>query len=264
MEILIGTDPEVFIRNKETKEVVSAIGYIPGTKDEPHKISEEGHAVQTDNIMAEFCVPAASNPLKLSEDISICIKAINNMLPDNLETVIQASAKVSEDYLNNEQARLFGCDPDFNTYTLNQNLPPSADTNLRTAGGHIHIGYDNPEFEVNMKIVQAMDLFLGVPSIILDIDTERRKIYGKAGAFREKKYGVEYRVLSNFWIKTEESIIWAFEQAQRAVDFAINNDWLDDETQLKIQLAINDQNIDIVNELTEKFNLTTEFNKVLV
>ena len=34
-----------------------------------------------------------------------------------------------------------------------------------------------------------MDLFLGVPSILIDPDTERRKMYGKAGDYRLKEYG---------------------------------------------------------------------------
>jgi hypothetical protein len=37
-----------------------------------------------------------------------------------------------------------------------------------------------------------------------DKDTERRKLYGKPGAFRPKPYGCEYRVLSNAWVDKPE------------------------------------------------------------
>ena len=46
-----------------------------------------------------------------------------------------------------------------------------------------------------------MDATLGLASLLFDPDTKRRSLYGKAGAFRPKSYGVEYRVLSNRWIK---------------------------------------------------------------
>lgn len=55
--------------------------------------------------------------------------------------------------------------------------------------GHIHIGYNNPEIEKSVDIIKAMDLFLGIPSILMDKDTLRRSRYGKAGAFRFKSYG---------------------------------------------------------------------------
>jgi hypothetical protein len=70
-----------------------------------------------------------------------------------------------------------------------------------------------------MSLIRALDLFLGVPSIILDKDTQRRRVYGKAGAHRLKKYGAEYRVLSTFWTETDELIEWAYEGTQRAIDF---------------------------------------------
>jgi hypothetical protein len=37
-----------------------------------------------------------------------------------------------------------------------------------------------------------------------DKDKERRKLYGKPGAFRPKPYGCEYRVLSNAWVDKPE------------------------------------------------------------
>ncbi len=51
-----------------------------------------------------------------------------------------------------------------------------------------------------------MDLFIGITSLFLDDDNLRRSMYGKAGCFRNKSFGVEYRVVRNFWITTENYI----------------------------------------------------------
>ena len=124
--------------------------------------------------------------------------------------------------------------------------------------GHIHIGYDNPDYLTSLAIIKAMDLFLGVPSIILDSDNIRRKTYGKAGAFRPKKYGVEYRTLSNFWITDQKSVNWVFKQVQKAVDFVNNKIELSDEDQLNIQIAINTGNTEAVLKILTKFNMVHE------
>lgn len=262
--VLVGSDPEVFVTNIKTGEIVSAIGLIPGTKDEPFNI-EGGCAIQTDNVMCEFCVPPTNNATQLYASIQLALATLDSMLPENIKTTIIASATLDQKYLNNKQAKTFGCDPDFNVYTLSPNVAPDSRGNLRSAGGHIHVGYENPDWEMNLKIVRAMDLFLGIPSILLDEDTERKKMYGKAGAYREKPYGVEYRVLSNFWIKTEESIAWAVRQTLKAVEFASEEDYLDDETSMEIQLAINNQDLNLACKLAKKFNIILDFqNKELV
>lgn len=257
--VLIGCDPEAFVKDKKTGEICSAIGLIPGDKDHPHKISENGHAIQTDNVMVEFCVPPSNNSVKLFKDITYCLAFINQILPSNLETVIQASATLDKKHLKSKQAKTFGCDPDFNVYTLQPNVPPNSRGVLRSAGGHIHIGYENPDFTKNLKIVRAMDLFLGIPSILLDTDTERKKMYGKAGAYREKPYGVEYRVLSNFWIQSQETVDWAVKQTNKAVAFASEEDWLDDETSANIQLAINNQDLDLACKIAKRFDVLLTF-----
>lgn len=62
-----------------------------------------------------------------------------------------------------------------------------------------------------------MDVFLGVPSIIIDPDTERRKLYGKAGCFRLQPWGVEYRVLSSYMMKNDNFIRYVYKQTMTAV-----------------------------------------------
>jgi hypothetical protein len=51
MQVSVGADPEVFVRNAEG-EPVPACGLIPGTKAEPHRV--DSGAVQVDGLALEF------------------------------------------------------------------------------------------------------------------------------------------------------------------------------------------------------------------
>ena len=123
-----------------------------------------------------------------------------------------------DDQLDNEEAKRFGCSPDYNAWTLQTNPVPSHENpNFRSCGGHIHCGHvegDGNEFLLDpygkVEMVRMMDTFHGVLSTILDssVDAiERRKLYGKAGCHRPTDYGLEYRVLSNFWMKSPQLVM---------------------------------------------------------
>jgi hypothetical protein len=94
---------------------------------------------------------------------------------------------------------------------------------MRTAAGHVHIGWkrsnnkiDLRHFEASRLLVKQLDYMLGVPSVLLDKVCARRMMYGSAGAFRPKKYGAEYRVLSNFWLEDKALMKWVFDSTQAA------------------------------------------------
>lgn len=255
-KITLGADPEVFLRDKISKEIVSAEGLIGGTKDEPKAISAVGHSVQEDNVMAEFNIPAAIDAASFSRDIQFVLDYLNDNTPDNLETHVLPSAILDKKYLETDQALMFGCEPDFCVWKAAENEPPNAESDLRTCGGHIHVGFEDPEFEQCEAVIQAMDLFLGVPSILMDTDTRRREMYGKAGAFRTKDYGVEYRTLSNFWIATDELRQWAFNNTLKAIEFINEGNTISPELEAKIVECIDTQNSDLAEELVKEFNIT--------
>jgi hypothetical protein len=224
--ILIGTDPELFL--EKDGEIISAEGLIGGTKYEPIPISDKGHAIQEDNIMVEFNIPASDSAVDFVNNINF-VKDYLNVLTEirGCKLNYSASAEINPKYLKTPQAKLFGCEPDFNVYLKAMNEAPKAGGNLRTCGGHIHIGYDNPNQEDSEKIIYAMDAVLGLESILLDPDDRRKEMYGKAGCFRFKSFGVEYRTLSNFWIKTDESITWAYNKSMEAIEL-INSGIIDE------------------------------------
>lgn len=136
--------------------------------------------------------------------------------------------------------------------------PEAADTtNVRSAGFHLHCGYQSPEIDRSLRLVLYFDAFLGLPSIIIDKDDKRRTLYGKAGCFRLCKYGVEYRTLSSYFMKDEEHLKWVFIQINRAIR-AYNEGWTLPDGEL-VQDAINNSKEDVARDLCRRYNLCGNF-----
>lgn len=224
MSFSVGADIELFAQDQTGKHI-SLCGKIGGTKEKPLPISTDksfkGFALQEDNVALEFNIP----PALYKEDFLAYIKYMRDtQIPKTLKQlslVMSKEASVSFDTteLTHPNALIFGCEPDYNAWSKTENKKPTCpNINLRTAGGHVHVGCDKDM----LQGIKSMDLFLGVPSIFLD-DTpasiERRNLYGKAGAMRPKPYGFEYRVLSNFWMFTDNLINWVYDQTKFAVSF---------------------------------------------
>lgn len=193
--VTIGADPELFIINEKTKKVVSSIGIIPGTKGNPYVAEDmpSGFGLETDNIVAEFNIPPVITEEGFINNIEYMKKYIDRFVKEKnpeLGILCEASKTVDESELNSPEAKLFGCDVDFNAYTEKPNpKPEGAKTNLRSCGFHIHIGYKNNNIDTSLALVKYLDLYLGVPSVIKDKDKKRRSLYGKAGCFRLTPYG---------------------------------------------------------------------------
>lgn len=216
----IGTDMEIFAVDNQGIHR-SLCGKIGGTKEQPLQVGHlpSGFCVQEDNVSLEFNIPACDNRQDFISSVQIMMKYNADLLKKYGFTISQdSSATFIADELTHPNALVFGCEPDYNAWTQAENPKPIAvNKQLRTAGGHIHVG-------TAVDIVHAtkcMDLYLGVPSIILD-DTDssrkRRELYGKAGALRPKPYGFEYRTLSNFWTFKEELINWVYSQTKLAMN----------------------------------------------
>lgn len=119
---------------------------------------------------------------------------------------------------------------------------------------HFHIGYDDHNRETSIELIRTLDLFLGVPSILIDKDDRRRELYGKAGCFRFTAYGLEYRVMSGYFIDTPELIDWCFTQITKAIDF-LNEGGSVEKDASKIVEAINDNNKTLAQELVKKYKI---------
>jgi len=212
--LVVGSDPEVFLKDS-SGNTVSAIGIIPGHKRDPFKTAN-GY-VQPDNISAEFNSKPSLSKSEFINNHKLVLK--------DLEDIIKP---LDLSLLEHPDARKAGCDPDMNAWTMIPNRKPVLVGGLRAAGGHLHISFDQADCEGKEGVdnrrafILCCDLVLGIPSVILDEDKARKKLYGNAGScrFKFKEYydpynGAEYRTLSNFWLKSEELMGSIFDSVER-------------------------------------------------
>jgi hypothetical protein len=216
--------------------------------------------VQEDNVLVEFNIPPAATKQDFIYSIQTGKRQIDMLFPPGVEVRVQSSAFLPVPELANPMAQEFGCDPDFCAWTDGKmNIKPPLPTDgLRSAGGHLHTGYELTPFaksigvtrqDIGMELIKAYDYYLGVPSIIMDRDLFRRRLYGKAGAFRAKPYGVEYRTLSSFWLKDLDLIDWAYTQTMRAITEVSAGNYITNALGEKIQKAINTSDQTLASEL---------------
>lgn len=255
----IGSDVEFFLQDKETKEIVSAEGIIKGTKHEPFRFDPKNpfYATSLDNVLAEGNIPPAKTPAEFYKNVETLINFINSSIPGTLQTVSLPAARLDQKYLETDNAQIFGCDPSLNCWTEEIVQPQPSGDNLRSTGFHIHVGYDQPSVERNILLGKAMDLFLGIPSIILEPKNERKLVgYGCAGNIRHQRHGMEYRSLSGFFASSQSLIEWCFNNANEAVNF-VNNYRIEEIEDLAdtIQNTINNEDIATARNLIDKFNI---------
>ncbi len=221
-DIKIGADPEVWVSKGGVYQ--SAYGLIPGTKEAPYPV--DNGAVQVDGMALEFNINPADTEEEFVHNIQTVMSTLRSMVPD-YEVVVSPVADFNAEYLGGQppEATDLGCDPDFNAYTGRQNQVPNAKSLFRTGAGHLHIGwtegadpFSEQHDHLARSLVRELDYTLGLPSVLFDRDNKRRELYGKAGAYRPKPYGVEYRVLSNMWLSSPELIAFVYRGARDALD----------------------------------------------
>lgn len=214
LEFTFGADPEFFVQ--QAGKPVSAHGLIPGDKKNPHKVGFG--AVQVDGMALEFNIDPVKGEAGFVRNLKEVMNTIMLMVPD-YQVYDKPVAEFGMEYIKGQpdEAKELGCEPDFNAYTMDINPRPNADTPFRTASGHIHIGWTNGvdphdagHFEACATLAKMLDVYLGITSLLWDEDDRRRELYGKAGSFRPKPYGMEYRTLSNRWLRADKPYLPKF------------------------------------------------------
>lgn len=229
--ISIGADPEMFLRDRMSKQFVSCHGLIPGDKQNPFGVN--CGAIQVDGMAAEININPARTRQEFVDNLKTVMAELSMHLPPMVEIAHGVPvADFSQDYMDMQpnEAKELGCEPDYSAYTGVANPRPNGTVNFRTASGHIHIGWTNDvvepysgeHFETCREIVKQLDYYCGIYSLLWDPDNRRRDLYGKAGAFRAKSYGLEYRTMSTAWLADPALQAWVYDAALKAVNDYFN------------------------------------------
>lgn len=219
----IGSDPEFFFM-KNGKVLSSELVLPKGG------FATSGGKVTIDGVQAEINPTTESCRELHANQIARCLYYVKQNLPKGVTVSFEPLVPIELPVLAklSEKAQHFGCTPSYNVYD-NDNKMSIADSSkypYRPAGGHIHLGGKQnsgyAKLYADLKtLIPMLDIIVGNTCVLIDRhegNKERRMCYGRAGEFRTPKHGVEYRTLSNFWLKSYPLMSFVFALARMAMD----------------------------------------------
>ena len=224
---VFGSDPELFIQTPEGRIVGSELVIPPGNaanlmlrgvvrdgvQVELHpdpSTCRQTHSQYIQQCLARLHTHLSSTTKLKKQKLSICFRPMVELSHADFEGL-------------SESSRMLGCAPSLNYYNVTACIRVDPLLYMkRSAGGHIHLGLlqgccTNPQQakEVGHKLTHAythreqlpplLDTLVGNTAVLVDRDpnaAERREVYGRAGEYRLTGYGLEYRTLSNFWLRS--------------------------------------------------------------
>jgi hypothetical protein len=217
-ELLLGTDPEMFIVSKEG-DYVHPKNVTLGTKKHPINMGQI--VVHQDGAAAEFSIPPVSNEDDWNNFIEL---GLNFLRRPGMSFYPKCAIELPVDTIETyPELSEIGCSPDLILHEGEFCVRKLSyqKTNWRMCGGHIHIGCGPIEDEELLKqIVKDLDenlLDWMATQEWYDKETEeiRKAHYGMPGVIRIKPYGFEYRSPSNGWIFKEEDRKAVFNRVQK-------------------------------------------------
>lgn len=239
--VSIGADPEIFLTD-EDGNIVPSTEVIPKGDGLKHLLY--GKVVQ-DGIQVELNPMANSCRQMTAYYISTCFTLLQQELDKRaLEGKKYSISKLSVVKLSKEQMKALpekvlelGCKPSLNLYDSEAKVGvEGAKYPYRSGAGHVHLGdlprtiffnakkdydpYVKTSVDRRAELVQLLDIIVGNTCVLIDRDplqVERRKHYGRAGEFRLPNHGLEYRTLSNFWLRDYALASFVFGMSRYAV-----------------------------------------------
>lgn len=217
----LGCDPELFFEHSGkvigSEKVLDPAGLIyAAAQGSPAGGSYNGGRLVLDGVQAELNPNAYQCRAYLGNEISLAFRSLRQHLAGKAGVSVSFNGVVEIDKEElaslSEKSRTLGCAPSLNVYDSKASIKVNPKTyQTRSAGGHIHLGLtnivsvDGPMWKRRQDLVPILDAILGNTCVMLDRDplaAERRKVYGRAGEHRLPPHGLEYRTLSNFWLRS--------------------------------------------------------------
>lgn len=206
--LTFGADPELFFQ--KNGDIIGSERIIPfnglGSIFAP-VVVRDGIQCELHPMACSSIRGLADNISKAFIDLNFHLASVKNQIGDVQfcwDTLVEVN-KSELDSLSDE-SRILGCKPSKNFYkdrpiTVPEGYPK------RSAAGHMHLGLQTTELfkqQERDRLIPLLDIFVGQFGVLFDRDpgaAERREHYGRAGEFRYTSYGIEYRALSNFWLR---------------------------------------------------------------
>ena len=217
--LYFGCDPEFFFERKGS-HIIGAEKVLPEGLKMPanvyNTVTQKYEKAFSGFVLDGVQVELNPSPNPCRANLANEMKRHFQALKKKLESMpdIQASFSqvidLPQDELDSlgEAAKVFGCAPSFNTHNQTASVKVDAATYLkRSAGGHLHFGLNEHKLMMQERVraVPLLDILVGNTCVLIDRDPGnrvRRENYGRAGEYRLPKHGLEYRTLSNFWLRS--------------------------------------------------------------
>jgi len=179
--ITLGCDPEFFLINRNTGNIVRARKYLRSTKA---AVGCDG-----DGVLAEIRPRYALDEHILTRNIYDLLRRARSIISSKAQEPI---AFIAASAINGK---------------IEYTSLTTAATMVKTAGFHIHfgipaelLGYQERKQYVRAILVKILDYYLGVPAVVAEgADYERRlplnEYYGNPGDFKTTRMTLEYRTL---------------------------------------------------------------------
>lgn len=273
--IYFGCDPEFFF--ERDGRIIGAEKVLPKEgKLGAERYSDFGpksnglnlSAFVLDGVQVELNPSPHTCRANLGNEIAAAFRVLKAHLEkmDGVKASFSATVTVPKRELDSlcDKAKLLGCAPSLNSYSSSAKIgvKDPAKFRKRSAGGHIHIGLGGDTFlyRERKRLVPILDILVGNTCVMIDRDpgaAERREHYGRAGEYRLPEHGLEYRTLSNFWLRSYQLMSFVMGMARLSVEVLATTDisgWNAEGELLKvanmkaIRHAINKNDIDVAKE----------------
>lgn len=215
ISVNFGCDPEIFLAKGGqvigAERVIPEEGLnVPTRGSNNYDLKDEGRkGIVLDGVQVELNPKPSNCRGLLGNELAAAFKALKKHLAtlDGISASFTQVVEVDPKELEglSAKAKALGCQPSENIYNSYATVGIDGTTNgQRSAGGHIHLGLAGDLHKHRERLVVLLDVLLGNTSVLIDrnpLNAQRRKNYGRAGEYRLPTHGLEYRTLSNFWLR---------------------------------------------------------------